>query len=98
MVHALPPAPAPVVRVSEPASAALSLDTPIWRICADPRGKAVLLRDMPGLMAHPAFAMFKGMSLHRLAVLAGGRLPQDRLQQVELDLARLPPGDSARLS
>ena len=54
-------APAPAADAS--AAAKFTLDTPIEAIAADPAGKAVLDADFPGMLTHPAYDQFKGMSL-----------------------------------
>jgi hypothetical protein len=71
---------------------AFSVQTPIDRIAADGRGKAVLDRDVPGVMTNPHYELFSSMSLSQLASLSGGRLTQSKLNQVNSDLAELSPG------
>jgi hypothetical protein len=68
------------------------LDTPIDQIAADPRGKAVLQRDLPGMMASPHYPLFSGMSLSQLAPLSGGHLTPAKLGRVKADLEALSPG------
>jgi hypothetical protein len=51
----------------------LSLDTPVEQIAADPGGKAVLNRDVPGLLANPSYFLFENMNLSQLAAVSGGR-------------------------
>jgi hypothetical protein len=70
---------------------AYSLDTPLDRIAADKRGKAVLDRDLPGLMASRSYLLFDDMSLTQIAMMSGGRLNQTKLNLVEADLAQLSP-------
>jgi hypothetical protein len=74
-----------------------SLDTPVDRIAADERGKAVLDRDLPGLMSSRSYALFDDMSLSQIATVSGGRLTQTKLDLVEADLSQLsgPPPESA---
>lgn len=75
-----------------PAPASFSVQTPIDKIAADERGKAVLDRDVPGVMSNPHYVMFSCMSLTQLASLSGGRLTKSKLDQVNSDLALLSPG------
>ncbi|MDE1895948.1 MAG: hypothetical protein KGH91_02610 [Rhodospirillales bacterium] len=75
-----------------PAPASFSVETPIDKIAADERGKAVLDRDVPGVMSNPHYVMFSCMSLSQLATLSGGRLTKSKLSQVNSDLAELSPG------
>ncbi len=70
---------------------AFSLNTPVDRIAADPQGKAILDRDLPGLMASKDYVMFDDMSLSQIAMVSGGRLTQTKLDLVEADLTQLSP-------
>lgn len=82
----LPATPAP------PAPAAVtgfSLDTPIAALIADPRAKAVLDRDVPGLSSDENLPKFEGLSLRKLAPLSGGQMTAKLLTQVERDLAAI---------
>ncbi|HWU54451.1 MAG TPA: hypothetical protein VN175_03055 [Rhizomicrobium sp.] len=71
------------------ASAGHTLDTPIEVIAADPAGVAVLNKDIPGLLANPNYAIFKGMSLNMLAAMSRGRLSEQTLAQTKADLEAL---------
>ena len=66
-----------------------SLNTPLNHIAADKRGKAVLERDLPGLMASRSYLLFDDMSLSQIAIMSGGRLSQTKLNLVQADLAQL---------
>jgi len=66
-----------------------SLDTPVSAIAADQRGKAVLERDVPGLMSSSSYILLEDMSLAQIAPLSGGRLSKTKLDQVRADLAQL---------
>jgi hypothetical protein len=81
-----PPAPKPA-----PVPVALTINTPIHLIAANPRGKAVLLQDLPHLMSSPSYPLFDDMSLTQIATLSGGRLTQAKLALVQADLAEIPP-------
>ena len=81
------PAPAPVpkplkVRV-------FTLNTPVDHIVADPRGKAVLDRDVPGLMTDKHYPLFEDMSLSEIALLSHGRLTKSKLELVRSDLIQI---------
>ena len=71
-------------------SAALTLETPVERIAADPAGAAILNKDIPGLLSDSNYPMFKGMNLKTLASLSGGRLDDETLAQTKADLDALP--------
>ncbi len=79
-------APAPA---ATPAAAKFNLDTPIEAIVADPRAKAVLDADLPGVSTHPSYDMFKGMSLRAVQPMSGGKLTDEALKKVEADLAAI---------
>jgi hypothetical protein len=66
-----------------------TLDTPVERIAADPDGKAILERDIPGVMASKEYPMFDDMSLTQIALMSGGRLSQSKLDLVQTDLVQL---------
>lgn len=66
-----------------------SLDTPVDHIAADPRGKAVLDHDVPGLMASQSYILFEDMSLSQIATVSGGRLTKAKLDLVQADLSQL---------
>lgn len=75
-----------------------TLDTPVYRIAADPQGKAVLDRDIPGLMANKNYPLFDDMSLSQIALVSGGRLTKSKLDLVKSDLVQisyLPPVSEA---
>jgi hypothetical protein len=76
------------------ATAELTLDTPVGEICEDPRGRAVLDRDLPNLRKNPNYFLFKGMTLRQLASMSGGRITNDKLEKVRLDLAATSGGPS----
>lgn len=67
-----------------------TLETPIERIAADPAGRAVLNKDIPGLLGNSRYEMFKGMNLKTLASLSSGKLDEQTMAQTKADLAALP--------
>lgn len=71
------------------AAAHFTLDTPIETLVADPRAKAVIEADLPGLTTHEQFETFKSMSLAALAGFAPDKLTPERLDKVKTDLAKL---------
>jgi hypothetical protein len=73
---------------------AFSLDTPVEHIAADPRGKAILNHDVPGLMASRSYLLFEDMSLSQIATVSGGRLTKAKLDLVQADLSQLSTGKS----
>ncbi|MDD2704879.1 MAG: hypothetical protein PHU07_06050 [Acidocella sp.] len=76
------------------AGRSFSLDTPVSKIAADQGGKAVLERDVPGLMSSSSYILLEGMSLAQIAPLSGGRISRTKLDQVQADLAKLAINES----
>ena len=88
------PTPVPAPKPAKPH--VFTLNTPVERIAADPRGKAVLDRDVPGLMANKNYPMFDEMSLSEIALVSGGKLTRSKLELVKSDLIQisyLPPSN-----
>ena len=82
------PAPAPAATPDAAATAAkFTLDTPIEAIAADPAGKAVLEADFPGMLTHPAYEEFKGMSLAAVQPMSQGAITEEALAKAKVDLA-----------
>lgn len=76
-----PATPAPTV------AAKPGLDTPIEVLMADPKTKAVIDADLPTVATHPAYEMFKAMSLNQLVPMSNGALTDAVLKKVAADLA-----------
>jgi hypothetical protein len=66
-----------------------SLDTPVEHIAADPRGKMILDRDLPGLLTDRSYVLFEDMSLSQIAAVSGGQLTKADLDLVQADLSQL---------
>jgi hypothetical protein len=71
------------------AQAKLTIDSPIESIAANPAGKAVLDKDLPGLTSHEAFDSFKAMSLKDVAPMSNGVISDEALAKVAADLAAI---------
>lgn len=80
--------PEPAVSTGSPGTR-LSLDTPIADLIADPRSKAILDRDMPGMSDDPNLPKFRALSLRKLAPLSGGQMTAALLAKVATDLAAI---------
>jgi hypothetical protein len=74
----------------EAKGAALGLNSKIEDIVANPAGKAVLDKDIPGLTIDPSYYIFKRMSLNQIAPLSHGELTHEMLKSVSEDLAAIP--------
>ena len=86
-----PPPPSAV----DPAGVGFTLETPVQKIAADPLGKAILDRDMPGFTTNPNYPIVKVMSLNQLASLSDGKITQAQLVQLKSDLAHLSASEDA---
>lgn len=64
-----------------------TIETPIEAIVADPAGKAALDAALPGISSHPAYDMFKAMSLKQLQPLSEGKITPELLSKAEVALA-----------
>lgn len=86
------PRPAPVALAPR---TGFTVNTPLDVIAADARGKAVLVQDVPGVMSNPKYPLFEDMSLAQIAIIASGKLPQSKLDQVQADLDKLATEEAA---
>lgn len=88
---ASPGAPANATKGDEASRAAaeLSIDSTVGEICRDPRGRAVMDRDLPDLRKNPNYFLFAGFSLRDLVSMSGGKISQEKLELVQRDLAAL---------
>ncbi len=68
----------------------LSLSSSVGAIAADPQGKAILDRDVPGMTSNSNWMLVQGMTLPQLQSLSGGQMTQAELDHVSADLAKLP--------
>ena len=86
-----PAAPAaPAAAPAAPAAATkFNLDTPIEVLAANEKAKAVLMADLPDLLPHPSYDMFKGMSLRQVQPYSQGALTDELLAKAEKDLAAI---------
>ena len=84
------PAAAPAAAPAPAASGALSVESsPIETIVANPAGKAVLDKDLPGLTTHEAYDQFKAMTLAQVAPMSQGAITPEALKTVQADLDKI---------
>jgi hypothetical protein len=82
----------PVAPVAAPATATAakpSIDMTIEALMADPKAKAVIDADVPGMSSHPMYDSFKSMTLTQLAPMSQGKITDDLLKKVAADLAAI---------
>jgi len=87
------PAPAPAAPAPAPAAPAVdakyNLDTPLQDIVADEKGKAVIEKHFPGMIALPEYEMFKAISLTQLQPYSNGKITDEMLAATAKDLAEI---------
>ncbi|KQM86016.1 hypothetical protein ASE67_09085 [Sphingomonas sp. Leaf23] len=71
------------------ATAKLTIDSSIESIAANPKGKAILDAQFPGMLAHESYPMFKGMSLKQVQPYAQGKVTDEQVAKVAAELAKL---------
>ena len=81
-----PAAPAPAAPASD---AKFNLDTPLQDIVADEKGKAVIEKHFPGMIALPEYEMFKAISLTQLQPYTNGKITDEMLAATAKDLAEI---------
>ena len=72
--------------VAAPAAVALNGDSPIEAIAASETGKAALSKHLPGVLEHPGYEQFKGLSLRALAPLSAGIITEEKIALLETEL------------
>jgi len=68
---------------------ALTIDSKMGDLLADPKAKAVLEKHIPGIATNPQMAMAKGMTMKMIAPMSGGKITPAILKAVEEDLKKL---------
>ena len=81
-----PAAPAPAAPASD---AKFNLDIPLQDIVADEKGKAVIDKHFPGMIALPEYEMFKAISLSQLQPYSNGKITDEMLAATAKDLAEI---------
>ncbi len=68
---------------------ALTVDSKIGDIIADPKGKAVLEKHLPGMSTQPTIAMAKGLTLKMIAPMSAGKITPAILKAIDEDLKKI---------
>ncbi|HWW57144.1 MAG TPA: hypothetical protein VN047_09660 [Sphingopyxis sp.] len=85
----VPAAPAPAADAVPASDAKFNLDTPLQDIVADEKGKAVIEKHFPGMIALPEYEMFKAISLTQLQPYSNGKITDEMLAATAKDLAEI---------
>ncbi len=75
--------------MAAPAAPALTIDTSIKYLLADPEAAAILEKHLPGVAEHPARAQFEDMSLPEVAPMSGGVVTDEIIAAIDADLKAL---------
>ncbi len=73
-------------------TAALTLDSSIEALMADPAARAVVLASLPDIASSPGYDRFKVVSLRKLQPHSGGLITDEHLAAIEAGLKALPAG------
>jgi hypothetical protein len=68
---------------------ALSIESKIGDLLSNPKGKAVLDKNLPGFSTNPQMAMAKGMSLKMVAPMSGGKITPAILKAIDEELKKI---------
>lgn len=75
--------------VAAPPAAPLSADTTIDALASDPKARAVLDTNFPGLTTHAMYEQFKNMTLSQLQPMSGGKITDEGLAKARAELAAI---------
>ena len=81
-------APAPAAAAAMPKYS--TTDTAIGSLLDDPAARAILDKVLPGLTSNERIEMARGMTLKSIQAFAPDKLTDERLAQVDAELAKLP--------
>jgi hypothetical protein len=81
------PAPATTPAPAPAPAAKLSTHLPLEQLMANPAGRAAVLKAFPGLDENPMYETLKGKSLREISPMAGGTIPESKLDEIDAELA-----------
>ncbi|QZP09925.1 hypothetical protein K5X80_14470 [Caenibius sp. WL] len=87
---------APAAAADAPAAAAVraakytTADTTIGDLLDDPAAKAIVEKAVPGFTSQGQIEMARGMTLRAIQAFAPDDLTDERLNQIDAELAKLP--------
>ncbi|TVV76614.1 hypothetical protein [Sphingomonas solaris] len=64
--------------------------TTIGTLKADPAAHAIVEKHLPGLLDNPQMDMAAGMTFRAIQPMAGDKVPEEALNKIDADLAKLP--------
>lgn len=66
-----------------------SIDSTVGELLDNPATRAFIDKKMPELASNPAIGMARGMSLRAVAAYSGGKLTDEILAAVDIELRKL---------
>lgn len=83
-------APAMAQTAAAPAATAAALNTnlPLETLMANPAGRTAVLKAFPNLDQNPMYETLKSKSLREIAPMAGGTIPDEKLDEIDAELAK----------
>lgn len=61
----------------------------VGQVLANPKAKAILVREFPTLINTPIVKLYNSMTVKQVLALAGGRVPQDKIQRIMKELEQI---------
>ena len=61
----------------------------LGELARDPRARALVNREFPGILNHPLAGMFLGLPLNQAVAKFGGRVPRQTVQRLLKELEEL---------
>jgi hypothetical protein len=67
---------------------AVTINSPLRELLADPKAKAILEKHFPGFSGNPQLQMAMGMTLQQIKPFSQGAITDEKLKLVEADLSK----------
>ena len=61
----------------------------LGELAKNPKSRALVEREFPGILLHPLARKFMGLSLNQAVSMARGRVPQDSINRLLTELGEL---------
>ena len=68
---------------------AVTINSSLKELLADPKAKAILEKHFPGFSGNPQLQMAMGMTLKQIQPFSQGAITDDKLKLVEADLKKI---------
>lgn len=61
----------------------------LGELARDPKARALINQEFPGILNHPLAGMFLGLTLNQAMAKFGNRVPQQKVRRLLKELAKL---------